>query len=166
MNNLIHLNKEFNIVNPTLLSKCGMNSDSVLNDKIVCDLVNGLEVLKDHNKVAKSREGIGSRVVDSFTGKGTRRQNIINEGLIHNVENLRKVSKYIIDNQTQSNLAIEKTFAMLIKTQSKIKSLDAGYREEFISLDEKIEQVKLSGRMKCICLGGYTTTSQGLRMRP
>jgi hypothetical protein len=52
-----------------------------LADKAVIDFVNGLEVMNDRNSAMKGRSGLGSRLLDSLSGKNHMHQTAINESI-------------------------------------------------------------------------------------
>jgi hypothetical protein len=57
-----------------------------LREKFVVDFANGIDVVRDHVRVQKKRQGFFNRLTDGFTGEGVRRQAEINASLAEGVE--------------------------------------------------------------------------------
>lgn len=76
------------------------NYPAVANKAIV-DFANGIDIVNDHVRVQKTRTGLYSRIMDSLTGDGAKRQNAINENLANGLETaldwLTELSNHVAD---------------------------------------------------------------------
>lgn len=70
-------------------------------NKAIVDFANGIDIVNDHVRVQKTRTGLGSRIMDSLTGDGAKRQNAINENLANGLETaldwLTELSNHVAD---------------------------------------------------------------------
>lgn len=75
-------------------------------DKFVVDFANGIDVVNDHVRVQKTRTGLFSRMLDSITGNGPKRQHAINEQLSTGLESALKWLTELNNDVAQSYRAI------------------------------------------------------------
>jgi len=96
-----------------------------LEDKMVVDLINGLEVVDDHIKVSESRHKILNRFMDGVTGKGKQRQDKINKNLS---EGLKTASIWLQKHESdfiQVNLALGTLGSKLLETRAGVMKVDS-----------------------------------------
>jgi len=96
-----------------------------LEDKMVVDLINGLEVVGDHIKISEYRHKPLSRFFDGITGKGKQRQDKINKNLS---EGLKTASIWLQKHESdfiQVNLALGTLGNKLLKTRAGVMKLDS-----------------------------------------
>lgn len=78
-----------------------------VKDKMVIDLVNGLDVAKSQNQYAKQRNSkLLSRVLDSLSGRREMRQEEINDNLIASVETAHALIMELSQDITQHGIAL------------------------------------------------------------
>ena len=94
-----------------------------LSDKVILDMVNGIEVSRDHIRVRANRGGFFQRAWDALTGKSHRRQQQIDQSL---TEGLAAVSNYVQNlalHQVQSDRAMIRIAEILYETREGIIEL-------------------------------------------
>ncbi|HEW9976703.1 TPA: hypothetical protein VGT13_003703 [Shewanella algae] len=79
-----------------------------LKQKFLVDLVNGIDISKDHIKVQHSRDGFFNRLWDSYSGAGTRRQNQVNELLTASLDSSLRWLTELTKRQAFTNTALGK----------------------------------------------------------
>lgn len=100
-----------------------------LTDKMIVDLVNGIEVIDDQIKVAKTRTSKWIRFKDSYTGRANQRENIINDNL---AKCLQSTASWLQNHDYELasvNLAITKVTDKLLETRSGVMKLNNKHNE-------------------------------------
>jgi hypothetical protein len=115
-----------------------------LEDKMVVDLINGLEVAGDHIKVSESRHKPLNRLIDGVTGKGKQRQDKINKNLS---EGLKTASIWLQKHESdfiQVNLALGTFGNKLLETRAGVMKLDSkiGCLKDYLLDFEKVVKDK------------------------
>lgn len=139
------------------LSKKTTQAHPHLKDKMVVDLINGLEVVDDHIKVSESRHKPLARLIDGVTGKGKQRQNLINKNL---AEGLKTASIWLQKHESdfiQVNLALGTIGNKLIETRAGVMKVDSkvGSLKDYVLDFEKVikeKQKKLGDYIQCVDL--------------
>ena len=96
-----------------------------LEDKMVVDLINGLEVVNDHIKISESHHNPLNRFMDGITGKGKQRQDKINKNLS---EGLKTASIWLQKHESdfiQVNLVLETLGSKLFEARAGIMKVDS-----------------------------------------
>lgn len=96
-----------------------------LTDKMVVDLVNGIEVANDHIKVSKSRTSKGARLLDSLSGKGKQRHDLINENLAKGLESASHWLQNHDYELASVNISITKIGARLLEVRQGVMALQS-----------------------------------------
>ncbi len=108
-----------------------------LSDKMVVDLINGIEVSRDYVKISLSRQSTMKRVLDSISSKGKKRQDAINTNMI---EGLSAASYWLQKHESDFihvNSSLEKLSSKLLETRQGVMSLNR-------SLNSKTEELTYS----------------------
>ena len=137
------------------LSKETTQAHPHLKDKMVVDLINGLEVVGDHIKVSESRHNLLNRFVDGVTGKGKQRQDLINKNL---VEGLKTASIWLQKHESdfiQVNLALGTIGNKLLETRKGVMQVDFKVEalKDYVLDFEKVmkeKQQELGDYIKCV----------------
>ncbi|WP_172591332.1 diguanylate cyclase regulator RdcB family protein [Shewanella xiamenensis] len=79
-----------------------------LKQKFLVDLVNGIDISKDHIKVQHSRNGFFNRLWDSYTGASARRQNQVNDMLTTGLDSSLRWLTELTKSQAFTNTALVK----------------------------------------------------------
>ena len=140
------------------MSQTLMQTMPALADKAVIELINSINVVNDHNNVQKNRTGKLSRIVDTITGGGARRQNAINENLASGLSAVAQEIEVIIKNQTVGFYAIQQanekihtlnetlteTIDFSIETRQMLSQLAMDLNKRCDALDKKIHSLDLN----------------------
>lgn len=86
-------------------------------DKFIVDLVNNIDVSRDHIRVQNSRSSAFRRLYDSVTGQGTKRQNEINAALTDSMDAAITCLTQLAASQERSNLALVRLNNRIAKIQ-------------------------------------------------
>lgn len=118
----------------------------VLQDKMIVDLVNGIEVTQDHIRVREERsKKIWSRIADSITGKSAARQQKIDQNLNEGLKTTMVWLENLQASQIQTDRALNYVTHKLAETRSGIVKLVDKHLElksEVQQLDEKLNQLE------------------------
>ncbi|MFU1795404.1 diguanylate cyclase regulator RdcB family protein [Paenibacillus azoreducens] len=118
----------------------------VLQDKMIVDLVNGIEVTQDHIRVKEDRsKRIWSRMTDAFTGKSDARQRKIDQNLNEGLRTTMVWLEELQASQIQSDRALAYVTNKLSETRSGIVRLVDKHMEmksEVQQLDEKLNDLE------------------------
>lgn len=122
---------------------------SCLPEKFVVDFANGIDVINDHLRVQRTRTSFGARLVDGFTGKGSRRQIEINASLADGVESSLNWLQELSQSLARSNFAIiqvKDRVAMIQESLITLANYSADTRLQIESLstalDRRCEQIE------------------------
>jgi len=113
-----------------------------LTDKMIVDLVNGIEVIDDQIKVSKSRTSKFERFRDSFSGRSKHRQDLINDNLAKCMDNTRVWLQNHDYEIASINLAITKIADKLLETRSGVMKLNNKHNDladSVILLAQKVD---------------------------
>lgn len=127
-----------------------------IKDKAIVDLVNGLDVSRDHQKNFDS-QSISSRLLNGLTGKNQARQGEINKSLTEGLESTLSWLTELTDSIAYSNLAIQQVNQRVDKltehlthlagdymeTRSKLEALAAVTSDRLAVLEKDIANLKL-----------------------
>ncbi|NMO94988.1 diguanylate cyclase regulator RdcB family protein [Paenibacillus lemnae] len=171
-----------------------VQSIPILQDKMIVDLVNGIQVTQDHIRVSQDRiTGLGSRIVDAVTGKSALRQQRIdqnlNEGLRSTMiwlENLQasqiqtdRALAYVTEKLSETRQGIMKLVDKHVALKNEVRQLTEqmhGLEEQFTQQSEQIRNQLTSIDMRQSALiqmnqefdkwagGGYASFSPLLQM--
>lgn len=96
-----------------------------LNDKMVVDLINGIEVIKDHNKVSESvSKSRVKRFMGAVSGSSRHRQDLINKNV---TESLHVASKWLQKHESDFlivNNSLSVITEKLLQTRQGVMQLD------------------------------------------
>lgn len=96
----------------------------VLQDKHIVDLVNGLEVVKDHIRVReRSNNSFFQRMVDAFSGKSALRQKQIDQNLSTGFESAVVWLEHLQAQQIRSDRALAHVTYKLTETRAGVQKL-------------------------------------------
>lgn len=116
---------------------------SCLPEKFIVDFANGIDVVNDHLRVQRARDGFASRLYDGFTGQGQRRQAEINAGLFDGVEASLQWLTELSRSLARSNLAMTKVknrVAMLQAALIDLTHYSADTRQQIERLSFELNQ--------------------------
>ena len=133
-----------------------------LSSKFVVDFVNGIEVVRDHVRVQKKRNGFSARLFDGFTGQGARRQAEVNAHFIDTVEGALTWLNELTESLTLSNLAIVQVrdrvnvivqnvtslASYSLETRRQIEHLASQLRRHVDDLTERIDRIEMEQHAK------------------
>lgn len=121
-----------------------------LNDKLVVELVNGLDVARDHLRVQTTRSGFRARLVDGVTGSSGRRQRDVNARLVDGLEASFQWLQELSREVALSNFAIQRVndrvtaltcnMAALAKYSGETRMLLLQFQDETRSRWDKLNQ--------------------------
>lgn len=94
-----------------------------LTDKLLLDLVNGLEVVDDHLQVRASKQGFVARGWDALTGKAARRQQNIDETLTGGLKAATEWLRELTRVQVKTDLGVRAVARTLMKTRDALGRL-------------------------------------------
>lgn len=97
-----------------------------LKDKAIVDLVNGLDVSRDHQKVLDS-QGFFKRIVNDVSGKNKNRQGELNKALTQGLESTVIWLTELTESVTVSNLAIQAVNTRVDKLSLTLSTLADDY---------------------------------------
>lgn len=100
-----------------------------LTDKMIVDLVNGIEVIDDQIKVSKTRTSKFERFRDSFSGRSKHRQDLINDNLAKCMDSTRVWLQNHDYEIASINLAITKITDKLLETRSGVMQLNSKHND-------------------------------------
>ncbi|GKW54093.1 hypothetical protein NCCP2140_31460 [Pseudoalteromonas sp. NCCP-2140] len=134
-----------------VLDSCGFKLDKQhlevapphLTDKMIVDLVNGIEVIDDQIKVSKTRTSRWDRFKDSFSGRANQRESIINDNL---AKCLQSTATWLQNHDYELasvNLAITKVTDKLLETRTGVMKLNDKHnelKESVIQLANTVEE--------------------------
>jgi len=109
----------------------------IISDKILVDLVNGIQVNEDLIRFRQSRGFIG-RLFDGITGSDRDRQILIDSNLNVGIKSLRQWVLSLADNLRISNVALEITQAKLLETRNALRN----HRQEIDILQQITEHLQ------------------------
>ena len=127
-----------------------------IKDKAIVDLVNGLDISRDHQKSFDS-QSFPSRLMNSFTGNNQARQGEINKALTEGLESTVSWLTELTDSMIYSNLAIQKVNQRVdtltehvthlagdyMETRAKLAALAAVTCDKLAVLESDIANLKL-----------------------
>lgn len=114
-----------------------------LPEKFVVDFANGIDVVRDHLRVQRTRGSIFARCYDGFTGKAARRQVEINASLTDGVEASLTWLVELSESLASSNLAIARVndrVNVLKQDVAKIVDYSVDTRRQLESLAERLDE--------------------------
>lgn len=124
-----------------------------LEDKAVLDFVNGLVVINDHNTQMQNQSTLGSRILDSLSGKNHMRQTAINEsvqnGLTACLDWLQQLNDKVVEHAyaiQQIKGVLEQhdnVLTALVDTTLEIKKSLQNLNDRVDELDKKLNGVSL-----------------------
>lgn len=126
----------------------------VLHDKHIVDLVNGLEVAKDHIRVRESsNHSFFQRMFDAFSGKSALRQQQIDQNLYTGLESAVVWLEHLQAQQIRSDRALAHVTYKLTETRAGVQKLALRHlelREEVNLLCERMGELeeRFLGQMK------------------
>lgn len=113
-----------------------------LPEKFVVDFANGIDVVRDHTRVQRSRTGFFQQFYDTLSGQGTRRQQEINASLTDGVEASLQWLTELSTSLAKSNFALEQVntrVAMIQGSLTKVINYSADTRQQLIKLAQDLE---------------------------
>lgn len=131
-----------------------------LPEKFIVDFANGIDVVNDHLRVQRARNGFSARLYDGFTGQSQRRQAEINASLVDSVEASLQWLTELSRSIARSNLAmthVKNRVAMLqtalidlthysADTRQQIERLSFELNERCTQLERDIKRIELVQR--------------------
>ena len=117
----------------------------MLTDKMIIDMVNGLEVASDCIRTSTSRTKTLDRAWDAFTGASNRGQNIINENFQNGLSTSVSWLQALEVNQAQTNRGIKLVADRLYETRRGVEKLI----EAHLGLRNELEQLQSSLNYQC-----------------
>ncbi|NVZ08164.1 hypothetical protein HW932_02685 [Allochromatium humboldtianum] len=131
-----------------------------LPEKFIVDFANGIDVVNDHLRVQRARNGFSARLYDGFTGQGQRRQAEINASLVDSVEASLQWLTELSRSLARSNLAmthVKNRVAMIqtalidlthysADTRQQIERLSFELNERCTQLERDIKRIDLVQR--------------------
>ncbi|CDT23199.1 conserved hypothetical protein [Vibrio coralliirubri] len=132
-----------------------------IRDKALVELVNGLDVSRDHQNCFDS-QSYSSRLLSGLTGKNQARQGEINKALTEGLESTLSWLTALTDSEAYSNLAIQQVNQRVDKltehlthlagdymeTRSKLEALAAVTSDRLTVLENDIANLKLEVKAK------------------
>lgn len=115
----------------------------VLNDKMIVDLINGMEVAKDHIHVRDTRQTLFNRIFDSITGKGAVRQQSIDQNIVEGIGGMIGWLNHLQFQKLQTDRAVTIVATKLSETREGVAHLVNNHiilREEVQDLTSKIDE--------------------------
>jgi len=103
-----------------------LESLDCIQNKAIVDLVNGLDVSRDHQKVFDNQNFLG-RFVSGFSGKNQQRQGEINKSLTEGLESTLTWLTELTESVASSNLAIKQVNVRVDKLSQHLSSLAGDY---------------------------------------
>ncbi|NVO60403.1 hypothetical protein A9D46_02725 [Photobacterium damselae subsp. damselae] len=138
------------------VSKETLSTLTCLPEKFIVDFANGIDVSRDHQRMLKD-QSFGSRLLHTFNGKNTRRQNEINQNIIEGLDSSLIWLSELSESVAKSNLALakvnERVNSLLLDT-AKIAHFSATTRdqlevfalktsEHLIALEANIKRIEI-----------------------
>ncbi|PHQ83872.1 MAG: hypothetical protein COB58_00325 [Thalassobium sp.] len=124
-----------------------------LKQKFLVELVNGIDVGRDHIRVQKTRDGFVNRLFDSFTGDSHRRQNHVNDLVINGLESSFKWLSNLTEEITLTNKALIQVSHALTKIKQEltcVANFAADTKEQLDNfqchVDQRFNQVEMKIR--------------------
>ena len=128
-----------------------------LADKLVVDVVNGVEVAGEHIRVQRNRSAFASRIYDSITGKSIQRQVEINASQNEAIDATFAQLTKLCESATKSNRAIlqvnrrvdhlagylTKLATHSVELKENMEKLDAIRKSQISQLDADIREIRL-----------------------
>lgn len=114
-----------------------------LPEKFIVDFANGIDVVRDHTRVQRSRTQFFQRLYDGFSGKGVRRQNEINDSLADGVEASLKWLNQLSMSLAKTNFSVAQVnqrVAMIQSAVSQVADYSADTREQLIELSMNLDR--------------------------
>ena len=120
----------------------------IVSDKVLVDLVNGIQVNQDLIRFRQNRGFIG-RLLDGFTGGDRERQILIDINLNVEIQSLHQWVLALSDNLRISNVALEITQTKLLEARNAIRN----HRQEIDLLKQITDhlQIQLNDHEQRIC---------------
>ncbi len=129
------------------VDECSFSTGSShITDKMVVDLINGIEVTNDHIKVSKSRVSKKCRFFDAISGKSAQRQNLINENLANGLECAGKWLQKHDYELGSINVAITKIGTKLIETRQGVMALQSKHERLATSVHQLANIVEVKNK--------------------
>ena len=127
----------------------------VLNDKMVVDLINGMEVAKDHIRYRETRQTLFNRISDSITGKGAVRQQLLDQNIVEGIEGMIGWLNHLQFQKLQTDRAVTIVATKLSETREcvahlvnnhvilreKVQDLTSKIDEAFAQVDERLQSI-------------------------
>lgn len=131
-----------------------------LKQKFLVDLVNGIDVNRDHIRLQKSRDGFVSRLWDAYTGEGHRRQSQINDNVIEGLDSCLTWLNSLTEQLTFTNNALVQVNQGLMRvktdlaqvahfaadTQEQLDALEHNVSRHFHELEQQIQDLDMRQR--------------------
>ena len=130
-----------------------------LTDKMVVDLINGIEVIKDHNKVAQAESSSRlKRFLGGISGSTQRRQVNINKNV---AESLRATSHWLQKHESDFlivNSSLSVISEKLLETRQGVMRLDQKLNKNLDEVRDCIEELESTVNQKNQRLEEYITS--------
>jgi hypothetical protein len=114
-----------------------------LEQKFVVDLVNGIDVSRDHIKVQKDRDGLLSRLWDGFTGDAARKQSQINDLVADGLDSCLKWLNDLTESITLSKNALIQVndgLGIVKRDLATVANYSADTRQQLNRFEEIVDQ--------------------------
>lgn len=114
-----------------------------LKQKFLVDLVNGIDVSRDHIKVQKTRDGFLNRLSDSLKGSNYRRQNQVNDLVVDGLESGFHWLSELTDEITLTNRALTQVSESLSRVKqdlSSVANFAAGTKEQLDNFQQVVDK--------------------------
>jgi hypothetical protein len=114
-----------------------------LKQKFLVDLVNGIDVSRDHIKIQKDRDGFTNRLWDSFTGDAHRRQSQISELVVTGLESCFEWLGELTEQLTFTNTALTQISEGLVRVKldlANVANFSADTRQQLKYFKDAVDQ--------------------------
>lgn len=113
-----------------------------LPEKFVVDFANGIDVVRDHTRVQRSRTGFFQQFYDTLSGQGARRQQEINASLTDSVEASLQWLTELSTSLAKTNFALVQVntrVAMIQGSLTKVINYSADTRQQLMKLAQDLD---------------------------
>lgn len=113
-----------------------------LPEKFIVDFANGIDVVRDHTRIQRSRTGFFQRFYDELSNQGMRRQQEINAGLTDGVEASLQWLTELSTSLAKTNFALAQVntqVAMIQGSLTKVINYSADTRQQMMRLAKDLD---------------------------